>query len=190
MKLRSLATLLLAAAPLVAQAPTHSALATWTASTDTGGTVNLYRATGACASNPTFTLVKSGVPAGGPYTDPGLGAGTFSYHVTAVVGGVEGPASNCASVTFSAAAPTITWATPASINSGTALSATQLNATASTPGTFSYSPALGSVPAAGVQTLTVTFTPTDTVNFTTATKSVTITVLPQPPTNLVVAATQ
>ena len=41
------------------------------------------------------------------------------------------------------ATPTITWATPADITYGTALSATQLNATASAPGTFAYTPAPG-----------------------------------------------
>jgi hypothetical protein len=41
--------------------------------------------------------------------------------------------------------PTITWNTPASITYGTALSSTQLNATASVPGTFAYSPAAGSI---------------------------------------------
>src|SRR5205823_5918498 len=42
-----------------------------------------------------------------------------------------------------ATTPTITWATPADIVYGTALSATQLNATASTAGTFTYTPAAG-----------------------------------------------
>src|SRR5207247_7571113 len=73
--------------------------------------------------------------------------------------------------------PTITWAAPASITSGTALSGTQLNATASVPGTFVYTPPAGTVlPVGAGQTLSVTFTPTDTVNYTTATKSVLITV--------------
>src|SRR6202022_4659986 len=74
------------------------------------------------------------------------------------------------------AAPTITWSSPASITYGTALSVTQLNATASVPGTLVYTPAAGSVPAAGTDTLLVTFTPTDTINYTTATKTVTLTV--------------
>ena len=39
--------------------------------------------------------------------------------------------------------PTITWAAPAGIAYGTALSATQLDATSSVPGTFAYSPAAG-----------------------------------------------
>jgi len=72
--------------------------------------------------------------------------------------------------------PTITWATPAAITYGTALSATQLNATASVPGTFAYTPALGSVPAAGTQSLSVTFTPTDNVTYSTATATVNLVV--------------
>ena len=72
--------------------------------------------------------------------------------------------------------PTITWATPGVIAYGTALTDTQLNATASTPGTFAYSPAAGTVLTAGVHTLNVTFTPTDTTDYTTATSSVQLTV--------------
>ncbi len=74
------------------------------------------------------------------------------------------------------AMPTITWTTPAAIPYGTALSTTQLNATASVPGTFAYSPALGAVLSAGSQTLSVTFTPTDTTDYTTATSAVTLAV--------------
>ena len=47
--------------------------------------------------------------------------------------------------------------------------ATQLNATASVRGTFVYTPAAGAVLAPGAQTLSVTFTPDDTANYTTAT---------------------
>ena len=54
------------------------------------------------------------------------------------------------------ATPTITWANPAAISYGTALSGTQLNATASVPGTFVYTPASGAVLNAGTgQTLHV-----------------------------------
>ena len=70
----------------------------------------------------------------------------------------------------------ITWATPAASSYGTALSATQLNATANVPGTFAYSPAAGVVLSAGTHTLNVTFTPTDTTNYATATASVSIVV--------------
>src|SRR5207249_11261840 len=79
--------------------------------------------------------------------------------------------------------PTITWATPANIIYGTALGATQLNATASVAGTFVYVPPAGTVLSAGAgQTLSVTFTPTNTVNYTTATASVAITVTSATPT--------
>src|SRR6202034_429183 len=74
------------------------------------------------------------------------------------------------------AAPVITWSNPASIVFGTALSATQLNATASVPGTLVYTPAAGNIPAAGTDTLSVTFTPTDTTDYTVITKTVQIVV--------------
>jgi hypothetical protein len=54
------------------------------------------------------------------------------------------------------------------------LSSTQLDATASVPGSFVYSPAAGRVLSPGTQPLSVTFTPTDTVDYTTATDTVTI----------------
>jgi len=69
------------------------------------------------------------------------------------------------------ATPTITWAAPSATTYGTPLSASQLNATASVPGTLVYTPAAGSVPAAGVQTLSVTFTPTDATDYNSATKT-------------------
>jgi hypothetical protein len=51
----------------------------------------------------------------------------------------------------------------------------QLNATASVPGTFVYNPAAGAVLNAGTaQTLSVTFTPTDTAHYTSANASVTV----------------
>jgi len=73
--------------------------------------------------------------------------------------------------------PTITWSAPANIVYGTALSGTQLNATASVPGTFVYTPAAGTVLNAGAtQVLSAMFTPTDAANFTTATVTVAVTV--------------
>jgi len=77
----------------------------------------------------------------------------------------------------------ITWAKPADITSGTALSATQLNATANVTGTFVYTPASGTVLSVGAaQSLKVDFTPTDAVNYNTATKTVTINVTAPPST--------
>lgn len=70
--------------------------------------------------------------------------------------------------------PTIAWATPAAITCGTTLSATQLNAAASVPGAFAYSPSVGALLNAGPQTISVTFTPADSADYATATASVTI----------------
>ena len=72
-------------------------------------------------------------------------------------------------LTVNQAAPTITWATPAPIATGTALSATQLDATASVPGSVMYNPAVGAVLAAGTQQLTAVFSPTDTTDYSSAT---------------------
>jgi DNA-binding beta-propeller fold protein YncE len=67
------------------------------------------------------------------------------------------------------AVPTITWATPSAITYGTPLSASQLDASSTVSGSFTYTPALGTVLAAGTYTLMATFTPADTDDYTTAT---------------------
>ena len=79
-------------------------------------------------------------------------------------------------LTIGQATPVITWTNPSIIIYGTALSAAQLNATSSVAGSLIYSPALGTIPAAGTDTLTVTFTPTDATDYTGATMSVQLTV--------------
>ena len=77
--------------------------------------------------------------------------------------------------------PVIFWAGPAAISYGAALSTSQLNATASVPGSFAYSPSAGSVLNAGSNSLTVTFTPADTASYKAATASVNLTVTPAAP---------
>ena len=80
------------------------------------------------------------------------------------------------------AVPFLTWANPAAISYGSALGSGQLNATASVPGTFVYSPPAGTVLSAGNnQTLAVTFTPADTTNYSGQTASVLINVTAPPP---------
>ena len=73
-------------------------------------------------------------------------------------------------------------ATPSAIAYGTALSSTQLDATASVPGTIVYTPAAGTILTAGSQTLSAAFTPTDTVNNAPATATVVLAVNPVTPT--------
>ncbi len=67
---------------------------------------------------------------------------------------------NDGALSIEGANPDITWPTPGPIIYGTPLSAAQLDATSTIPGTFTYKPAAGVVLGAGTQTLTVTFTPT------------------------------
>jgi RHS repeat-associated protein len=104
-----------------------------------------------------------------------VGVGTCSLTASATAttdyAAVTGSAQ---SFTVSPATPTITWNTPAPISSGTPLMETQLNATANVPGTFVYTPSYGTIITAA-QTLSVTFTPTDTNHYTTATATVPIT---------------
>jgi subtilisin-like proprotein convertase family protein len=82
--------------------------------------------------------------------------------------------------------PTLTWANPADIIYGTALGASQLNATANydstnVSGTFSFSPGAGTVLNAGSgQTIAVTFTPADSTDLLPFTTNVTINVSPAP----------
>jgi hypothetical protein len=92
--------------------------------------------------------------------------------------------------TVNQATPTITWPNPADITLGTALSGTQLNAAASAPGVFVYTPAAGTVLGAGAgQTLHAAFTPTDATNYTVASKDVTINVTGSLPSILYINGT-
>jgi hypothetical protein len=63
------------------------------------------------------------------------------------------------------------------ILSTTPLGPAELNATADTPGTFVYSPVEGTLLSAGTQTLSVTFTPSDTTHYVVTKDSVQINVL-------------
>jgi sugar lactone lactonase YvrE len=107
----------------------------------------------------TYTLP---VLSAGPHTIAASYSGDGTY-VSATITGIG--------ITVSQATPTVTWATPAAITFGTPLSGTQLNATASVPGALVYTPAAGAVLSAATQTLSVTFTPTDAVDYTTAAKT-------------------
>ncbi len=86
------------------------------------------------------------------------------------------PITTTTSILVNKGTAAISWNNPAAITYGTALSATQLNATSGTQGSFAYTPAAGTLLPAGIQTLNVTFTPTDTTDYQSSTDSVTITV--------------
>ena len=113
-----------------------------------------------------------------PAADEVLSAGTheLSANFTPDDAASYATAESIVSLTVSQATPIIAWSTPASINCGTALSSIQLNAKASTPGTFDYAPQLGEVLTHGVQTLSVKFTPEDAVNYLPAQAAISLTV--------------
>ena len=81
--------------------------------------------------------------------------------------------------------PVIQWNNPADIVYGDTLNATQLNATTSVAGNFTYYPKIGSLLPAGVnKTITTTFTPTDTANYNTVSDSVKINIAKATPKTL------
>jgi len=113
-----------------------------------------------------------------------LAAGKHTLTATFTPTDIEGytPAQAEVEVTVATATPTIAWPAPAQITYGVAIGATQLNATASVPGSFAYSPAAGEFLAAGRHALSVTFTPTDSLGYTTAKAEVPLTVIAATPT--------
>jgi sugar lactone lactonase YvrE len=115
-----------------------------------------------------------------------------SHTITATYSGDSLYVGSSASFTqvVTKAIPALSWTSPASITYGTQLGTAQLNATASVPGTFVYSPSIGTLFNAGVQTLSVTFTPTDTVDYTTAITSVSLTVNKAPTTTSLTSSLQ
>jgi hypothetical protein len=77
------------------------------------------------------------------------------------------------------ATPVLSWLNPGPIAAGTPLSSIQLDATASVPGSFTYTPAAGTVLNSGPgQLLSTTFTPTDSIDYTSVHASISIDVLP------------
>jgi uncharacterized repeat protein (TIGR01451 family) len=87
-------------------------------------------------------------------------------------------ASGSVSIDIGKATPSINWSNPANIVYGTALGGTQLNASASTAGAYTYTPAAGTVLSSGNgQNLHVDFAPTDTANYNSASADVSINVL-------------
>ncbi len=108
----------------------------------------------------------------------GTAAGT--YAIRADYSGTSTFASSSdssAALTILKATPTITWQNPADIQVGTALGLAQLNATANVPGAFVYSPPEGTrLPVGTGQLLSVTFTPSDVVDYNTVTATVSINV--------------
>jgi hypothetical protein len=82
------------------------------------------------------------------------------------------------SVGIGKATPALAWSTPDAITFGTALGADQLDATASVPGSFTYSPAAGTLLTPGSHALHADFTPADAADYNATSVSTRITVDP------------
>jgi Flp pilus assembly CpaE family ATPase len=132
---------------------------------------------------------KTSVPGTFEYT-PGVGAvlAAGEHRLSAAfipTDALEYSSSQAAvSLSVAKATPTIEWPIPAQIAEGTKLSAAQLKATVTVPGSLVYRPALGAALGPGVHNLTVTFTPTDTLNYTTADAVVSLTVNEKQPSHI------
>ena len=138
--------------------------------------VGLVTANGDTVTGVTLTSAgAAATAAAGSYTitaNAAQGSGLSDYTITYVN----------TQLTVTQATPTITWGTQATITYGTVLSSTQLDATAPVAGKYVYNPPAGTVLSAGTQTLEVTFTPTDTTNYTDTTATAQITVSQATPT--------
>ncbi len=147
-----------------------SALATWK-SNPVAGTM-AYTATPAGGS--AITVNASTILSAGSYT--------LTANFTPTDTNTYGPASGSMTLTVTKATPALTWANPAAITYGMPLGGTQFNATAAgvtgaaLPGTFTYTPATGNIPNAGSVSLSVQFVPTDSTDYSSATKQVALTV--------------
>lgn len=95
-----------------------------------------------------------------------------SYNVSATITDANYQGSTSGILVINKALPVISWNTPSNITYGTALSNAQLNASANVPGSFTYTPPATTVLNVGNHQLAVTFTPTDTLNYTSASQTV------------------
>jgi hypothetical protein len=136
--------------------PSGGTTVTITGTNLAGATAITFGANPATGISCTATSCTAAAPAGNP--------GTVGVQVTTPAG--TSPATSAGQYTYATVPATLTWATPAAITYGTPLSHTQLDATASVAGTFTYSPPSGTVLQPGTQTLTATFTPADTTDYT------------------------
>jgi hypothetical protein len=114
-------------------------------------------------------------------------AGNYTMVITNAYGSVT---SATAILTVLPATPVVTWPSPAAVIYGSALGSSQLDATASVPGSFIYSPAAGMVLNAGTNSLSVVFTPNDTLDYNTANAGVSLVVQPAPLTVTAASATR
>jgi len=108
-----------------------------------------------------------------------LGVGKQTLHVDLTPENATNYTNTSKNVTINVlnSTPAITWNDPADIIYGTALSSTQLDASASVNGKCTYNPVEGTVLGVGKQILHGDFAPEDATNYTSVSKGVEINVL-------------
>jgi len=158
------------ATPAVSAWPTASAITygqTLASSTLTGGTASVAGA---------FAWTT-------PTTAPGAGTQTESVTFTPTNTTDYNTVTSTITVVVNKATPTVSaWPTASAITYGQTLaSSTLTGGTGSVPGTFSWTTPT-TAPAAGTQTESVTFTPTDTTDYNTVTSTITVVVNKATPT--------
>ena len=124
-----------------------------------------------------------GIPDGVGYSvtyngssNPPINAGIYNVSVHITNDGYTGSAIGI--FTINRLAPKLTWNNPAPITSDLFLSSLQLNATSDIPGTFTYTPSVGTQMPIGNDTLSALFVPDDQVNYLAIQFSIGITVNP------------
>jgi hypothetical protein len=134
----------------------------------TGGTVT-FTVTG-LGSPATSNAVTQG-NASVLFSVPG-GTQAGSYPIVATYSGTaafSGSTDSTEALVIHKATPVITWSNPADVYLGIALGAAQLDATASVPGMFAYTPPAGTVlPLGSGQPLSAVFSPSDMVDYNSA----------------------
>jgi len=152
------------------------------------------------APDPVFTGTLSGVVNGDTITatfsaKTTVASSAGTYPITAALADPGNKLGNYTlaetdgTLTIQQSVPVLSWPPPARIFAGVPLDQTQLSATAADvfssapiPGTFTYTPAPATVLAPGLaQTLSVTFTPNDAVDYTTTNAQTTLDVDPAIP---------
>jgi len=170
--------------------------------TSPGGTVNtgtvvftVVDTSGQIATqigSPTNPVAVANGSASTSFTLPG-GTGAGPYSIRAAYSGtpiIRAAADDTKVLTVNQATPVVTWNNPANLSFGSALSGSQLNATASIPGSFIYTPAAGTVlPAGNAQNLFVQFNPTNSRSYRAVTASVQINVTAGGPATLISTST-
>jgi hypothetical protein len=136
------------------------------ASSTTGNTPAVITPSGACSIAGTVVTMTSG---SGTCTLTAIWAADTNYAGATLI----------QSTAATKLTPVITW-TPAALQLGLPLTASQLNASTTVPGNFAYTPILGTAINTTTQTLSVMFTPTAGSNYNSVNKSVPLSVLAGP----------